>query len=89
MNTVASLLEYYIEFIIQNIIIDTMFIFIAQIYIIVLTIFVQSINGQNRRQNYVPRGDISNDSDLEEASKANGNGAPRTTPEVSYCPLTV
>ena len=66
-----------------------MFIFIAQIYIIVLAIFVQSINGQNRRQNYVPRGDISNDSDLEEASKANGNGAPRTTPEVSYCPLTV
>lgn len=48
-----------------------------------LAIIVQSTYGQNRRQNYVPRGDISNDKDLVEADSKNGTGLPKTTPEVS------
>ena len=58
------------------------FIFAAQIYVVVLVIFVQSIFGQNRRQNYVPRGDISNDRDLEEIDSQNQTAQPRSTPEV-------
>ena len=58
------------------------FIFSAQISVFMLAIFVQSTFGQNRRQNYVPRGDISNDRDLEEVDSKNGTSQPRTTPEV-------
>ena len=47
-----------------------------------LFILIQSTYCQNRRQNYVPRGDISNDRDLEETDSRNGTGQPRTTPEV-------
>ena len=57
-------------------------IFSAQISVITLAIFVQSAFGQNRRQNYVPRGDISNDRDLEEVDSKNQTAQPRTTPEV-------
>ena len=47
-----------------------------------LAIIVQSAYGQNRRQNYVPRGDISNDKDLVESGSKNGTGLPKTPPDV-------
>jgi len=53
----------------------------GHLFIAVLAIIVQSTYCQNRRQNYVPRGDISNDRDLVEADSTNGTGLPRTTPE--------
>ena len=62
---------------------DILLIRSGRIFIAVLAIIVQSTYGQNRRQNYVPRGDISNDKDLVEADSKNGTGLPKTTPEVS------
>ena len=58
------------------------FIILGRLFIAVLAIIVQSAYGQNRRQNYVPRGDISNDKDLVESGSKNGTGLPKTPPDV-------
>ena len=59
------------------------FSFTVHICVTALAAFLVVTNGQNRRQNYVPRGDISNDRDLEEGrSNESRANFPRTTPEV-------
>ena len=59
------------------------FSFTVHICVTALATFLVVTNGQNRRQNYVPRGDISMDRELEEGN-INGSrtNIPRTTPEV-------
>ena len=61
----------------------------ASFYTILVVIFLHNTNGhetddQTIRQNYVPRGDISMDRELDEANNNTSTRTPRTTPQVLY-----
>ena len=59
------------------------FFVLVQLCTILVGITLHETNAQNRRENYVPRGDISNDSDLNEPITDGSTRSPRTTPEVN------